>query len=136
MPQVCGSRPARRPDQFRCSTSTARPTNIIGQNETGAPATIQRWIQIDGCTPDAQITYQKGSATCRTYRDPSGRSSVTLCTIEGMGHQWPGSTVTLTPERARQLGLPEWFGRLGPGTDDLDATAMLLTFFGANPMRR
>jgi hypothetical protein len=50
-----------------------------------------------------------------------------------MGHQWPGHTFTITPERAKKLGIPEVFSRLGPGTDDIDATEMALKFFQTHP---
>jgi polyhydroxybutyrate depolymerase len=100
----------------------------------GAPESIRYWTQWNGCTDKTSITYQRGTATCVTHPDCKQGATVTLCTIEGMGHQWPGHTFTISSAKARQLGMPEMFSRLGPGTNDLDATAMLLRFFQNHPM--
>ncbi len=102
--------------------------------QMGAPETIRRWAQWNGCTGKSEVTYKKGAATCISYADCRQAATVTLCTIKGMGHQWPGHSFEISPEGARKLGLPEAFSRLGPGTNDLDATDMLLTFFQRHPM--
>lgn len=92
----------------------------FGQVGVGAPKTIQRWVEFNGCSAETRETYKKGAATCVTQSNCNRGTEVTFCTIEGMGHQWPGKTV-----------LPRV---LGPGTEDLDATAMLLDFFVRHPM--
>jgi hypothetical protein len=53
-----------------------------------------------------------------------------------MGHQWPGLAIRLSEGETRLLGLPAILSRLGPGTDDVDATGMLLSFFSNHPMRQ
>jgi polyhydroxybutyrate depolymerase len=90
---------------------------------TSVPETIAVWARLDGCTDEASVTFRKGAATCVTHQRCKQEAEVTLCTIERMGHQWPG----FRPQRIVER-------RLGPGTDDLSATDMLLPFFQRHPM--
>jgi hypothetical protein len=41
--------------------------------------------------------------------------------------------IRLSAGETRLLGLPELLSELGPGTDDADATGMLLSFFEDHP---
>lgn len=101
--------------------------------QLGAPRSVERWAALNRCAARTEVTYRRGAAACVAHPECGGGGTVTLCTIEGMGHQWPGHTLSLSAARARQLGLPETFSQLGPGTDDLDATVMSLEFFRAHP---
>jgi polyhydroxybutyrate depolymerase len=124
--------------QFHGTADTFAPynggRNIIGREGIGAPQTIKRWLDLNGCVGQPEVTYAKGNATCVTHSSCNQDADVVLCTIQGMGHQWPGFTVQVTAEQAKSRGLPPWYARLGPGTDDLDATDMLLQFFQGHPM--
>jgi polyhydroxybutyrate depolymerase len=102
--------------------------------QKGAPQTIERWARLNGCSGTTTVTYEKGAATAITYADCRQGATTTLVTIEGMGHQWPGHTFNIMPDRAKRLGIPEVFSRLGPGTEDIDATAMTMSFFQRHPM--
>src|SRR5262245_24151283 len=102
--------------------------------QMGAPQTVDRWVRLNGCRRTNQVTFQKGDATCVTFSGCAEGAVVTFCTIKGMGHQWPGHTLNISRFRARILGLPEAFTRLGPGTNDLDATDMAVAFFRNHPM--
>jgi polyhydroxybutyrate depolymerase len=84
--------------------------------------TIAGWVERDGCPPGAPAeTYQNGDATCLTNAGCTAGAEVTLCTIAGGGHQWPGGT-----------DLPGG----GHTSTDLDATAAIWDFFVAHPMVR
>jgi polyhydroxybutyrate depolymerase len=97
---------------------------VRGLIQVGVPETVQRWLRFNGCTGPPETTYHNGAAQAITYANPHNGATVTLCTIEGMGHQWPGHTIpSMIP------GIPPWLRRLGPGTDDVDATAMIVSFF-------
>jgi polyhydroxybutyrate depolymerase len=121
----------------------ARPVPVIHFHGTAdtfvsltwAEDAIRRWRNYNRCESVPTVTYNKGDATCRTYRALPGGADVTYCVINGMGHQWPGLALRLTLEETRLLGLPELLSQLGPGTDDLDATGMLLSFFEDHPMK-
>lgn len=95
-----------------------------GVIQVGVPETVRRWVRINGCAGPPEVTYCKGAAQAITYRNSDYGATVTLCTIQGMGHQWPGHTIpSMIP------GLPSWLRHLGPGTDDVDATTMMVSFF-------
>ena len=81
---------------------------------------------MNGCTEETRVTYTRGAATCVTHPTCKEGVEVTLCTVEGMGHQWPGFTVRFPRRLAKSLG---------PGTTDLSATDMLLSFFENHPMQ-
>ena len=55
------------------------------------PETIARWVAIDGCGAGSTISFSAGAASCETYGGCMGGAEVTLCTVRGQGHGWPGS---------------------------------------------
>jgi polyhydroxybutyrate depolymerase len=92
-------------------------------DHTSVPDTIETWVDLDGCDQGSEVIYKHGAATCRAYSRCGERAEVVLCQIEGMGHQWPGSTATLP-------------AILGPGTDDISATDFAVGFFAAHERDR
>jgi polyhydroxybutyrate depolymerase len=84
-------------------------------------STVDIWRAADGCTAPTVTT--AGPVTTYASACAAGRA-VTLVTIAGAGHQWPGS-----PDRTlaqRILGLD-------PPSDALDATDASWRFFAAHP---
>jgi polyhydroxybutyrate depolymerase len=82
------------------------------------PETIAGWVSRNGCTTET-VTFDEGDATCVTHGGCTADADVTLCTLEGGGHQWPGG------ESA------------GPGGEvnmDLAGSEALLDFFDAHPL--
>lgn len=84
----------------------ARPVPIILFNGTadalvpyagglfpGAKEVFAGWAERNGCTGEPTISKQTGSATCETYDTCEAGAKVTLCTLAGMGHCWPGQPV-------------------------------------------
>lgn len=55
-------------------------------------STISKWQKIDGCDAKPKTTYDKGNVVCTTYGGCEGGAEITLCTIKGGGHAWPGGT--------------------------------------------
>ena len=86
---------------------------------TGALAPVRLGLETfareNHCTPEPQVVYKRGDMQCETYPNCRGNAEVTLCVIEGMGHQWPGKEI-----------LPRL---LGPGTKEISATNLVLAFF-------
>jgi polyhydroxybutyrate depolymerase len=76
------------------------------------------WADRDGCTGTPTETFAKGDSSCQTYAQCAGGVEVTLCTVTGGGHTWPG-------------GVP--VPSLGYTTTDLSATDAMWTFFQAHP---
>lgn len=73
------------------------------------------WRNVNGCAEPAVDV--DGAVTTSVARCPGGRG-VTLITVDGAGHQWPGSR----PIRAGA----------DPPSDALDATTVLSAFFAAH----
>ena len=110
----------------------ARPIPIIHLHGTGDPLvpydggglagsqsvedSTAGWIARNGCSGETSVTFENGSATCETSDDCDGEASVTLCTIEGAGHCWPG-------QPCRSLG------NLGESTIDIDANEAMWELF-------
>jgi polyhydroxybutyrate depolymerase len=75
------------------------------------------WAARNGCNPTPTLTFQHGEVTGETWSNCQGSAEVTLYTIEGRGHSWPGSD--MPPEIT---------------TQDIDATDVIWKFFEAHPM--
>jgi polyhydroxybutyrate depolymerase len=54
--------------------------------------TIAGWATRDACTGDPAESYRNGMVTCLTRSTCQDGVEVTLCSVEGGGHQWPGGT--------------------------------------------
>jgi len=78
------------------------------------PDSFAAWGARDQCSGEPVETYRNGDSHCATYQQCAGGAEVTLCTIDGGGHTWPG-------------GLP--VPSLGATTTDLDATDAMWAFF-------
>jgi polyhydroxybutyrate depolymerase len=86
---------------------------------TSVPDTISGWVQRDACQGSPTTTYSNGDATCVTYGQCAGGAEVTLCTISGGGHTWPGGTP---------------FPLLGNTSTDISATDAMWAFFQKHGM--
>jgi polyhydroxybutyrate depolymerase len=116
-------------EESACNPS--RPIPIIQMNGTadplvayeggglaespGAQESIDGWVARDGCTGTPVVTYENGAATCETVSECDGEVSVTLCSIEGAGHCWPGQPCRL-----------DFFGE---PTFDIDANEVMWDVF-------
>ena len=98
--------------------------NIVPYNGGGftsypsAPETDAGWAMRNGCDTATTESFANGDSRCVTHTGCDGGSEVTLCTITGGGHTWPG-------------------GAYFPGghiTMDLSATDAMWTFFVAHPL--
>lgn len=83
--------------------------------------TIAFWRTQDGCGAAPQRTYSNGNVDCETYTGCQGGAAVTLCTITGGGHTWPGGSSSALPSIAA--------GVIGSMTTSIDASSQLWNFF-------
>jgi polyhydroxybutyrate depolymerase len=81
------------------------------------PATVARWRQIDQCGP---ATISSDGPVHTDTADCLAGTTVRLITIDGAGHQWPGSRSRLASDLIAD-----------PPSDALDATAVLWAFFSS-----
>ena len=114
-----------------CTPSRAVPVvhfhgtadNVVPYN--GNPAinygavsdTIEFWTAQNHCSGE-QTVFNQGDATCVAATGCDADASVTLCTISGGGHNWPG-------------GIP--FPGGGKTSTDISATDFMWDFFVAHP---
>ncbi len=83
------------------------------------PDTFAGWAKRDGCQGQPTVTYDEVDSQCQTYTACAGGTEVTLCTVQGGGHTWPGGTP-----------IPS----LGYTTPFLSATDAMWDFFRRYPM--
>ncbi len=94
-----------------------------GEPMKGFPSvasTINAWAERNGCSSAKVETFRKVDTVCETHQGCADGATVTLCTVQGGGHTWPG-------------GLP--VPPLGHTTSNLSATDAMWDFFAAHPMR-
>ncbi len=102
---------------------TSDPLVPYNGNNTGYPSvadTIAQWASRNKCTDTAQTMFQKDDVTCKTQSQCAAGSEVTLCTVDGGGHTWPGSSIPVVG--------------LGKTTQAIHATDAMWTFFQKHPM--
>jgi polyhydroxybutyrate depolymerase len=77
--------------------------------------TMAFWRTSNGCLGAPTVAYQYGDATCQLWGDCNGGADVELCTLNGDGHQWPGSPVVVPG--------------LGNESTSIDGTAYIVDWF-------
>jgi polyhydroxybutyrate depolymerase len=101
-------------------SGTVRPGGVLP-----APRTAALFASLNRCAPSPTVALEPDTATDGTrtrrsaYAGCSGERGVTLYTIEGGGHTWPGG-----PSAGRAMGR---------SSRDLDATRTMLDFFDRHP---
>jgi polyhydroxybutyrate depolymerase len=81
---------------------------------------LARWAEHNGCTGGPSVRRHGEEVAISAYEGCTGDVPVVLYTVEGGGHTWPGS-----------IDVP----RLGPTTDDIDATDVAARFItGGAPL--
>ncbi len=91
---------------------------------SSVPDYLDQWAQQNGCSLTSVVSYQNGDATCKQYKNCD--ADVTLCTIEGSGHTWPGGAYYPNTEF--------WKKAVGPLSHDISANDMMWQFFKAHPL--
>lgn len=102
------------------------------------PGYVDEWAKRNKCTDQTEITFQNGDATCITYQECQDDAEVTLCTIEGMGHTWPGrDTYSAEACKIKPNGYvcSLWKDTVGALSDDINANDVMWDFFEKHPMQ-
>jgi polyhydroxybutyrate depolymerase len=87
--------------------------DVCGFDTESVADTVAGWVARNGCTGEPEVVLRNGSATCETTGGCDGDASVTLCTITGGGHCWPGNL----------------FCPFGESTEDISANEVMLDLF-------
>lgn len=97
---------------FHGTNDTAAPYEGMGFSMPGWAAD---WAAHNGCDVEAEVFLQQGTVVGEKWRNCDEGATVSLYTIEGGGHVWPGSPYFLT-------------------SGDVEATEAMWDFFEAHPM--
>ena len=110
---VEGSSPGCQPSQ---PVSMVVVHGLADQTVTfvGAQRSLTAWRGYDGCPADAQVQ-PEGPVTHSTWAPCATGTTVELYTVDGGGHEWPGSSPPLAGH--------------DPPSPDLDATQVIWDFF-------
>jgi polyhydroxybutyrate depolymerase len=92
-----------------------------GGSLLSADRTAEVWSRLNGGNGALRETFKKGDVVCRSSE--GGKAPVTLCSVEGAGHTWPGGD-----QYAPRL-------LVGSTNRDVNASEMIWEFFQANPRR-
>lgn len=95
--------------------------NRRGWQCRSVPEYLAEWSRRNGCPREAEISYQKGEALCRSYGKCQADSEVVLCSINDGGHTWPGGAYASEKRW--------WQKAVGKISQDLNANDMMWDFF-------
>lgn len=59
---------------------------------TSVPATVSKWVVLDGCPTAPKRVLDRPGAYCDLYAPCRGGTRVQLCVTDTGGHSWPGGT--------------------------------------------
>jgi polyhydroxybutyrate depolymerase len=90
-----------------------RPVDLHGD---GYPATVDAWAEANGCGTD--VDERPSPHVIERIYDCDRDSEVRFFIVEGGGHSWPGSELSMSLASV-----------VGPTTDELDATTEIWRFF-------
>jgi polyhydroxybutyrate depolymerase len=77
--------------ELECDLERAVPVMQVSGSEDNLASreqSFQAWRDLNGCTDEAEETYNNGSATCMTHDECDDGVSVTHCVVWGGGHCW------------------------------------------------
>lgn len=89
-----------------------------------------RWRRILGCSGKPR-EWKEGPASCAAYACRGG-AEVALCSVEGLGHAWPGDSVEAVPvckRRPRGKLCRRFTAELGPYRPDFALSERIWKFF-------
>jgi polyhydroxybutyrate depolymerase len=85
--------------------------------------TAAGWAALDDCDPEPARTDVSPQVELVTYRDCAAGTEVVLHVVDGGGHTWPGSAISVASRSV-----------LGATTTDIDANEVIWAFFADHPM--
>ncbi|HEY2511959.1 MAG TPA: PHB depolymerase family esterase [Polyangiaceae bacterium] len=87
-----------------------------------APASVEGWAKRDGCDAERIESSPGAHVRCVTRNHCQGGAEVTLCTVEGAGHTWPGGATV------------PWIVAQGSTNHEVSADDLIWDFFQKHPM--
>ena len=126
LPSPC---PSARPVPVVSFHGTADPVDPYNGNGQkywtySVPVAARRWGVHNGCSATPAVSRPDTGVTLTSYTGCSGGAAVSLYTVEGEGHEWPGGPHL--PKRLTRV--------LGPQSTAISANATMWAFFAAHPL--
>ena len=90
----------------------------IARSDNSVAYAVDFWVRQNGCSPIPQ-TQQKGTLRTDTYTGCRNGTGVTLHTIAGEGHTWPGGV--------------KYLPMADPPSSSVSATDLMWPFFQSHP---
>jgi polyhydroxybutyrate depolymerase len=78
---------------------------IVGYG--GVPEMMEAWAARNGCDAAAETTFEQGDMLCQTWPGCDAGVEVSLCTIDGGGHCWPGNSPCIFGHSSTELHASE-----------------------------
>lgn len=121
--------PATRPVPVMAFHGTADPVDPYNGNggaywTYSVPTAAQRWAAYEGCSSAPAVTQPQSALRLTSYTGCKGGASVSLYTIVGEGHEWPGGP---------RLG-PGYTAVLGTQSNAINANNTIWQFFSSHPL--
>lgn len=88
---------------FHGTADRVVPYAGLGRALPGIRAWAAAWAQRNGCRPQPTTRHCRGALCRETWQDEHGKARVVLHTIEGGGHDWPGSPLLPPDAPAREV---------------------------------
>ena len=99
---------------------------------TAVPENIAARAQLYGCTAGPEPVGNTPPILCQRWSGCRDNATVTLCSIQGHGHVWPGGKDLPICERRPNMSLcQKKEQRSGPALDNVSAATMIVDFFQA-----
>jgi polyhydroxybutyrate depolymerase len=86
------------------------------------PATMQGWVERDGCSADGVEKRLSTHVRCFSHGGCRDGAEVSLCVVEGGGHTWPGGSTV------------PWIAGQGETNHEISADDLIWRFFEEHPM--
>jgi polyhydroxybutyrate depolymerase len=97
---------------------------------------LKFWQNINNCSPTPKIDKNK-AMTCISAANCKNNADVRFCTIEGMGHTWPGGNYGIENCTTNPDGYvcKQWKKTLGPLNKEINANDLIWDFFQKHPLK-
>lgn len=106
--------------QFHGTADRVVPYHGEGPGYPAVPAMMTRWAARNGCDLEPEVVAHLDDVLCQRWPGCSDGVDVTLCSVEGGHHCWPGTGGCM----------------YGPSTDDLQASEVIAKIFDAQRLPR
>ncbi len=92
------------------------------------PDAVRDWAKAQGCSGAAAQAAAQGAASCQSF-GCAAPAEVTLCTLPGVGHGFPGGTSPMCARAPDGRMCQRWQSATGPSADDFPTADVLWSFF-------